>query len=596
MERQAISLGASRSGTRSCWRSRGRCWPLSTGSGRGAVTLRSGGVAVRDARDLGGPAADAPVRRLHAALGRRAGAADQRRGRGLMAVTRGMARYACAGLLGLLVVLAALSSGRQAVREYRAVAGLPAPPPGARNVVLIVWDTVRAAQPEPLRLSRGTPPPTWRGGRGRASGTTWPWRQPPGRTPRIAASSPASGLSSSIPSGIHARRPGSRPWPSTWPRGAIRPPGSRRTPAAAVTRPGWIGASPISRIIPLTPRSFLGRTVPGKLDPREHPQSRRFLRRQVDRPPIPRCARDQRRLPRLAAATAAGSPLLRLPELLRRPRARTCPRRDMRAVSGSGPGSRGITSSCFDYLGTGSRTRFRQRDLAMARDCYDDCIAFLDDQLGRLLDELRGQGLLDNTLVIITSDHGESFGDHRHLRPRHQPLPRRDRRPAGDPLPGRARGPRRDRPRQPARPAGHRGRPVGSLGRLTVPGPLAGGLLVLGTRTGTSGDHPSPLGARPTPIAFQTSDRAGPSRAGSRCPWWPRAGITSGTASGLEQLYDLSTRSVRTGQPRRTPRVASQVVGCLSEDAPRCADRQPRLDRGGKCLSEGLQTMAQIPR
>jgi arylsulfatase A-like enzyme len=28
---------------------------------------------------------------------------------------------------------------------------------------------------------------------------------------------------------------------------------------------------------------------------------------------------------------------------------------------------------------------------------------------------LRGQGLLDNTVVIITSDHGESFGDHRVL-------------------------------------------------------------------------------------------------------------------------------------------------------------------------------------
>jgi arylsulfatase A-like enzyme len=48
----------------------------------------------------------------------------------------------------------------------------------------------------------------------------------------------------------------------------------------------------------------------------------------------------------------------------------------------------------------------------MARDCYDDCIAFLDDRLGRLLDELHGQGLLDNTLVIVTADHGESFGDH----------------------------------------------------------------------------------------------------------------------------------------------------------------------------------------
>ena len=53
-----------------------------------------------------------------------------------------------------------------------------------------------------------------------------------------------------------------------------------------------------------------------------------------------------------------------------------------------------------------------KRDIQMARDCYDDCIAFLDEQLGRLLDELRRQGLLDNTVVIITSDHGEAFGDH----------------------------------------------------------------------------------------------------------------------------------------------------------------------------------------
>jgi arylsulfatase A-like enzyme len=53
-----------------------------------------------------------------------------------------------------------------------------------------------------------------------------------------------------------------------------------------------------------------------------------------------------------------------------------------------------------------------KRDVQMARDCYDDCIAFLDEQLGRLLQELRGQGLLENTVVIITSDHGEAFGDH----------------------------------------------------------------------------------------------------------------------------------------------------------------------------------------
>ena len=50
------------------------------------------------------------------------------------------------------------------------------------------------------------------------------------------------------------------------------------------------------------------------------------------------------------------------------------------------------------------------RDLVMARDCYDDCIAALDAQLGRLLESLQSQGLLENTEVIITSDHGEAFG------------------------------------------------------------------------------------------------------------------------------------------------------------------------------------------
>jgi arylsulfatase A-like enzyme len=50
--------------------------------------------------------------------------------------------------------------------------------------------------------------------------------------------------------------------------------------------------------------------------------------------------------------------------------------------------------------------------MVMARDGYDDCIAFLDDQLGRLLEMLKVQGLLDKTMVIVTSDHGESFGVH----------------------------------------------------------------------------------------------------------------------------------------------------------------------------------------
>src|SRR5262249_34358786 len=53
-------------------------------------------------------------------------------------------QHVLCGLLGVLIVLGALSSGVQAIREHRAVAGLPAAPSGARSAVLIVWDTVRA--------------------------------------------------------------------------------------------------------------------------------------------------------------------------------------------------------------------------------------------------------------------------------------------------------------------------------------------------------------------------------------------------------------------------------------------------------------------
>jgi Sulfatase len=68
------------------------------------------------------------------------------------------ARYAVAGLLGLLAMLAAVSSGWRAVRENRAVSGLPAPPPNARNVVLIVWDAVRARDLSLYKYSRNTTP------------------------------------------------------------------------------------------------------------------------------------------------------------------------------------------------------------------------------------------------------------------------------------------------------------------------------------------------------------------------------------------------------------------------------------------------------
>jgi arylsulfatase A-like enzyme len=46
------------------------------------------------------------------------------------------------------------------------------------------------------------------------------------------------------------------------------------------------------------------------------------------------------------------------------------------------------------------------------QDSYDSCIAYLDRQVGLLVDEMERRGILENTHVIITSDHGEHLGEH----------------------------------------------------------------------------------------------------------------------------------------------------------------------------------------
>ncbi len=66
----------------------------------------------------------------------------------------------------------------------------------------------------------------------------------------------------------------------------------------------------------------------------------------------------------------------------------------------------------IEHWGDLDKTHVPARDLTMIVDAYDDCIADLDEQLGMLLDELVRRGILQETWLIITSDHGESFGEH----------------------------------------------------------------------------------------------------------------------------------------------------------------------------------------
>jgi len=49
-------------------------------------------------------------------------------------------------------------------------------------------------------------------------------------------------------------------------------------------------------------------------------------------------------------------------------------------------------------------------EMTLAR--YDACIAFTDDEIGRLIRVLTGLGLADETLIVVTADHGEGFMSH----------------------------------------------------------------------------------------------------------------------------------------------------------------------------------------
>jgi arylsulfatase A-like enzyme len=52
------------------------------------------------------------------------------------------------------------------------------------------------------------------------------------------------------------------------------------------------------------------------------------------------------------------------------------------------------------------------RALHKMQQAYKAMVRLIDDQVGRILDTLESRNLLDRTLIIFTSDHGEMLGDH----------------------------------------------------------------------------------------------------------------------------------------------------------------------------------------
>lgn len=56
--------------------------------------------------------------------------------------------------------------------------------------------------------------------------------------------------------------------------------------------------------------------------------------------------------------------------------------------------------------------QFSEQDMLKARAGYFACVDTLDEIIGDLLRTLEADGLLDNTIIVYTSDHGELAGEH----------------------------------------------------------------------------------------------------------------------------------------------------------------------------------------
>ncbi len=341
---------------------------------------------------------------LAAGLGRPIGDAVAARVRG----SRRM-RLVPVALFAVLAILATISSGYQALREYRTIGALPAPP-RTRNVVLIVWDTVRAYSLGLYGYQRDTTPNLARWAR---KGVEYklplapaPWTFPShscfftGQWPLKIDSQWKWTLDTTVPTlaeylstrgyqtAAFVANTNSCSYETGLDRGFAHFEDYALTPLSPVERtvPGqWV----LTRLLELGGWYHEEKWV--ALQSRDASRMNdAFLgwlsRRRRDRPFFAFLNDFDAHEPYIPPERFAG-------RFGVRPRTR----REFRFL--------------MDYAGANKRETTK-RDMVMARDCYEDCIAYLDEELGRLLRELERQGLLANTDVIITSDHGEAFGDH----------------------------------------------------------------------------------------------------------------------------------------------------------------------------------------
>jgi arylsulfatase A-like enzyme len=298
-----------------------------------------------------------------------------------------LARLAPPTLLAVALIAVALELAPR-WRDARARAALPPAPANARSVLVVVWDTVRPDHLSCCGYRRETSPRldalAAQGARFGAAFSTSSWTLP----------SHASMLTGRLPREHGA---GFEPLDATWP-----------TLGEEFTKRGWRSAAFSGNLCYFTRRNGFGRGF-STFDDVEFSVASRLLRTLAARELLgladPARANGDERLRRDASDVnrAFLEWLDRAPE---RPFFAFlnyfdahAPYRPPQRIRGSFAAAEGTAKDAGgDPLA---------RDAAL----YDECILHCDRSLEQLLDELARRRRLDDTVVVVLSDHGESFGE-----------------------------------------------------------------------------------------------------------------------------------------------------------------------------------------
>jgi len=88
------------------------------------------------------------------------------------------------------------------------------------------------------------------------------------------------------------------------------------------------------------------------------------------------------------------------------------PPKRFRQLFGQYEGSIEATSEALLEINKEPARGFTLDDMEYLESLYDGEIRYTDEALGKLLASLEAVGFLDNGVVVVTSDHGEEFGEH----------------------------------------------------------------------------------------------------------------------------------------------------------------------------------------